>query len=188
MSESTIETIRWRRLDAPGHETARLGARDGGDGWELAGLVELEHEGRACRLEYAIEAEPTWRTRSARVIGSIGEREVDLTVAVDRPGRWRLNGAACASVDGCVDIDLGFSPSTNVLPIRRLELGIGEQADVTAAWLPFPALAFEPLAQTYCREAERTYVYSSRGGRFVRTLEVSEHGLVTHYPGLWRAE
>ncbi len=38
----------------------------------------------------------------------------------------------------CVDIDLNFSSSTNLLPIRRLDLAIGQDAELTAAWLVSP--------------------------------------------------
>ena len=179
-----IDTIRWRRLDIPGRETARLESRN--DGWKLSGVAEFEHEGRTCRLEYSILCDVAWKTRTARVAGSIGDGQVDLAVSIDRRGRWCLNGEDYEAVEGLLDIDLGFSPSTNLLPIRRLGLRVGERADVTAAWLPFPALAFEPLEQTYHREGEGTYVYSSRGS-FVRTLEVNPRGFVTHYPGFWRA-
>jgi hypothetical protein len=41
------------------------------------------------------------------------------------------NGAAVSAVEGCIDIDLKYSPSTNLLPIRRLNLAIGESAEVT---------------------------------------------------------
>jgi len=87
-----------------------------------------------------------------------------------------------------MDIDLGFSPATNLLPIRRLGLVVGEEVEVTAAWLPFPSLEFETLAQAYRREGERTYHYESGSGAFVRTLEINDAGFVTSYPGLWQAE
>jgi hypothetical protein len=67
-------------------------------------------------------------------------------------------------------------------------LAIGERAEVQAAWLPFPSLAFELLSQVYRREGERTYRYESGGGSFMRMLEVNAAGLVTSYPGLWQAE
>jgi hypothetical protein len=118
----------------------------------------------------------------------IGGQGIDLTVSVDAERRWHLNGTECASVEGSTDIDLGFSPSTNLLPIRRLALAVGGEAEVVAAWLPFPSLEFELLPQVYRRVAERTYRYESRGDSFVRTLEVDASGFVTSYPGLWRAE
>ena len=109
-------------------------------------------------------------------------------MSVDAEQRWRLNGAECPAVAGCIDIDLGFSPSTNLLPIRRLSLTVGEEAEVRAAWLPFPSLVFDVLPQVYRREGERTYRYESGGGIFVRMLEVNAVGFVTKYPSLWHAE
>lgn len=180
------DIVLWRRIDLPGHEIGRIDSLE--DGWTLAGTAVFAYEGRPCRLDYTVTCDPGWRTTSAGVAGSIGGRSVDLTVSVDRRGRWRLNDEVCEAVEGCIDIDLGFSPSTNLLPIRRLGLAVGEAAEVRAAWLPFPALALEPLAQTYRRESETTYRYESGGGRFVRTLEVNSAGLVIDYPGLWEVE
>lgn len=57
-----------------------------------------------------------------------------------------------------------------------------------AAWLLFPALSFELLPQSYTREANHTYRYESRGGQFVRTIEVNEAGFVVNYPGIWESE
>jgi hypothetical protein len=180
------DTILWRRLDLPGHEIGRLVLRD--DRWELSGTAVFTHDGRPCKLEYLVVCDSSWRTTSARVTGLIGDRELDLNVSVDAQRRWTANGAQIPAVAGCTDIDLGFSPSTNLLPIRRLSLAVGEQAEVSAAWLPFPSLVFEPLSQTYLREGQSTYRYESRGGAFARTLEVNAVGFVTEYPGLWRAE
>jgi len=129
-----------------------------------------------------------WLTRRADIGGSIGDREIHLSVVVDEKRRWRLNDEDCAAVAGCTDIDLGFSPSTNLLPIRRLSLAVGEEAEVNAAWLPFPSLVFELLPQRYRREGEGEYRYESSDGRFVRTLKVNRFGFVVSYPGLWQQE
>jgi hypothetical protein len=176
----------WRRLDLPGHEIARLEIR--GDGWKLTGTAIFAGQQGPAKLYYVVNCDAAWCTNSAQVRGVIGGREIDLAVSVDTERRWRLNGTECASVEGSKDIDLGFSPSTNLLPIRRLALAVGDEAEVSAAWLPFPSLEFEPLAQVYRRVADRTYRYESGGGSFVRTLEVDSAGFVTSYPGLWQAE
>ena len=180
------DTILWRRLDLPGHEIGRLASRR--DGWELSGTAVFAHEGRPCRLDYVVVCGPDWRTISARVCGWVGDGDVHLNVSVDARRRWRLNGEECPAVAGSIDLDLGFSPSTNLLPIRRLGLAVGEEAAATAAWLPFPALAFQPLPQLYRREGEMIYRYASAGGRFVRTLEVNATGFVTSYPGFWQQD
>lgn len=178
--------ILWRRLDLPGHEIGRVVLQD--NHWELSGTAIFAHERSPCRLDYFVVCDSGWRTKSARVSGLVGDRDIDLSMSVDAEQRWRLNGTEQLAVTGCVDIDLGFSPSTNLLPIRRLSLSIGEEALVEAAWLPFPSLVFETLPQVYRREGERTYRYESGDGTFVRVLEVNAVGLVTSYPGLWQAE
>jgi hypothetical protein len=180
------DSILWRRLDVPGHEIGRLVRRD--DAWELFGTAVFAHESGPCRLDYSVRCDSGWRTTSARVTGAAGDRDIDLAVSVGAQGQWTLHGVECPAVAGCVDIDLGFSPSTNLLPIRRLGLAIGDQAAVKAAWLPFPSLVFEVLSQVYRREAETTYRYESRDGTFVRRLEVNPVGFVTNYPGLWQIE
>ena len=173
--------ILWRRLDLPGHEAARLVDR------QLSGTAVLLHEGQPCRLDYLIVCDPDWRTISGKVSGWVGEREIDVECSVES-GRWRLNGAECPQVEGCIDLDLNFSPSTNLLPIRRLGLAVGQEAPVRAAWLRFPSFALEPLEQVYRRLDAKTYRYESAGGSFVRELAVDDAGFVTLYPGLWEAE
>jgi hypothetical protein len=147
----------------------------------------VAHEGEPCRLDYRVVCTAEWRTVRARVEGWVGARRVASEVAVDADGRWRLNGEEVPAVEGCVDVDLNFSPSTNLLPIRRLGLKIGQEGAVSAAWLRFPGFALERLEQTYRRTGERSYRYESAGGAFVRDIEVSEAGLVTRYPDFWEA-
>jgi hypothetical protein len=103
-------------------------------------------------------------------------------------GRWELDEDPRPQVDGCIDVDLNFSPSTNLLPIRRLNLEVGQQATVRAAWLRFPSFKLEPLEQTYHRLDGETYRYESGGGSFVRELLVDQDGFVLNYPGIWEAE
>jgi hypothetical protein len=181
-----MHSILWRRLDRPGHESARLSPR--GDGWEMAGAAVFAHEGVAVRLDYVIECDARWRTTSARVLGWVGAKPVRLELAADPAAKWQLNGVPCPAVAGCLDLDLGFSPSTNLLPIRRLALPVGGAAAVRAAWLGFPSLRLEPLDQRYERLGPTTYRYESRGGDFRRDLEVNREGWVTGYPGFWEAE
>ena len=142
--------ILWKRLDLPGHESARL------TGTTLHGAAVMLHASKACRLDYEIVCDDAWRTRSARVSGWIGEGIVHVRIAND-DGVWTMNGESIPAVAGCIDIDLNFSPATNLLPIRRLNLAIGDEAEVRAAWLRFPSLALEPLVQTYTRLADNRY-------------------------------
>jgi hypothetical protein len=183
---SADRSILWRRLDVPGHEACRLIALD--TGWRLAGTAVFSHEGQACRLEYAIACDSQWRTLSALVAGWVGERDVEVEVVRDEAGLWRLNGDPVPAVEGCVDVDLNFSPSTNTLPIRRFNLQVGSSVQMRAAWLRFPSFTLEPLEQSYTRVGTNLYRYESAGGRFVASVEVDEAGLVREYGEIWARE
>jgi hypothetical protein len=104
----------------------------------------------------------------------------DLDDATRRKFLWRLGIIA-----GCVDIDLGWSPSTNTIPIRRLNLRVGARSGpLTMAWVRFPDLTLGPLGQDYECLEERRYRYTSRGGGFRAIIEVDDEGLVVEYEGL----
>jgi uncharacterized protein len=180
------QSILWRRLDQPGHEAGRLYQSD--SGWHLTGTAVFAHNQQACRLDYLVTCDAAWQTRSGRVAGWVGTKPVAIDLAVDSAGRWWLNGAECPAVAGCIDLDLNFSPSTNLLPIRRLNLAVGAAAEVRAAWLRFPSFALEPLNQIYRRISSTTYRYESAGGQFVADLQVNGIGVVTEYPLLWQIE
>ena len=184
--EGEIRTILWRRLDLPGHEACRLTSQP--TGWHLSGAAVLAYEHQACRLDYAIACDPRWHTLSTTVEGWVGDREVSVEILREPSGAWWLNGRACPQVEGCIDVDLNFSPSTNLLPIRRLNLEVGQSAHVRAAWLRFPSFALEPLEQSYTRLENNLYQYESAGGRFVAPVTVDEDGLVARYGDIWVRE
>ena len=183
---SDVTTILWRRIDNPGHDAARF--------WETAdertieGTAVFREEGRSARLDYRVVCDASWHTQTARVTGWVDATPVELVIAA-RPSReWTINGQSCPDVSGCDDVDLSFTPATNLLPIRRLALGIGARAAVRSAWLRFPALTLQPLDQVYERVGDSQYHYESDRGAFTATLDVSATGLVTRYSGLWEEE
>jgi hypothetical protein len=179
-------SILWRRLDQPGHEFAQLSEDSAGA--VIEGTAVFNEAGRPCRLDYRVTCDAAWRTVSARVRGWLDTTALDTAIDVDTAGHWALNGRSCADLHACVDIDLSFSPVTNLLPIRRTRLPVGARTSVRAAWLRFPAMTLEPLDQIYEHTSESHYRYESGGGSFVVSLETNAVGLVTLYPGLWQAE
>lgn len=181
----TDRAILWRRNDWPGHEAAVVREREAG--WELSGTAVFVYESRACRLDYVVACDVGWRTVTAQVNGWVGEDAVDVAITVDPQGRWWMNEREIPEVAGAVDVDLNFSPSTNLLPIRRLRLAVGQSAPVRAAWLRFPSFALEPFDQTYSRLGPSAYRYESAGG-FAADLEVDDAGFVTRYGDVWVAE
>lgn len=186
MTPTDEATILWRRLDTPGHDHARLSPREGG--WLLAGTALFAHGGLPCRLDYRVLCDAAWRTESATVEGWAGSGPVRHHLAADADRRWRLDGAEQPRVRGCTDVDLGFTPATNLLALRRLDLAVGAEAEVVSAWLDFPGFAMAPLPQRYRRTSDTAYAYESEGGAFTAELRVNRAGFVTHYPGLWTEE
>lgn len=183
---SDAESILWKRLDTPGHEFAEL--RSVTAGWQLRGIAVLANAGRPCRLDYDIRCNQDWITELATVTGRIGETPVDIELLRNPAGEWAINGSKVWELTGCDDIDLNFSPSTNLLPIRRLALAVGDSARVRAAWLRFPGLTLEVLAQEYTRTGAQTYRYTSGNGNFSREISVDAAGFVLEYPDFWLAE
>ncbi|WP_210479865.1 putative glycolipid-binding domain-containing protein [Naasia sp. SYSU D00948] len=180
--------IRWRRLDAPGWEEARLERAP--DGWRLWGELEFEEEGVPTRLTYRILCDRRWRTRSAAATGEVGGRPVELALTADGRGRWLRSGRSIPEVAGALDVDLSATPSTNTLAIRRLGLRVGESAPARAAWFRLPERRLEPLEQTYSREGEHLYRFDAvvDGQLFSAHLDTDARGWVVRYEGLWEAE
>ena len=179
-------SIIWRRLDHRGHESALLFSKD--SWWHLQGTAVFLFNKLACRLDYRIICNSQWHTQSARVTGWVGDRLIESNLTVAPAERWLLNDEDSPQVEGCIDLDLNFCPSTNLLPVRRLGLSVGEEQKVRAAWLRFPNFELEPLTQLYRRVDENTYRYESAGGNFVRELTVNDVGFVTKYPDFWEVE
>ena len=137
-------------------------------------------------LAYEIACDSSWRTSHAHVHGYVGERSIDVEIGASA-GVWHLNGAVADAVAGCVDVDLGFTPATNLLSIRRLALEPGGAADVRAAWFDISTSGLQPLDQRYERRGEASYWYEAPAFGYAAELDVLPSGFVRRYPGLWDA-
>lgn len=173
----------WRWIPRVGLERFEL-ARDAGV-WILRGTIVTEAEGDATAAAYEVRCDDAWHTLSAEVAidGGSGRRSLHIETS---NGRWLVDGRHVAEVDTCRDIDLGWSPSTNTVAIRRLQLAVGaESGPLTMAWLRFPELTLEPLPQAYTRLGEHLFRYESRDGSFRADLTVDEEAMVIDYEGIW---
>jgi hypothetical protein len=149
----------------------------------LVGTVLGAEAGAPVRIEYRVLADATGVTTAAHVRDLRGFET--RTIALERDGKanWRVDGVPARALKGCSDVDLGCSPSTNTLPIRRLRLAVGKPHTIQAAWIRFPELVVVKSAQTYTRLDEFTYRYAS--GDFEAELTVDDDGLVAAYAE-WR--
>ena len=174
----------WRWLQGAGLERFELVRA--ADEWLFRGTILALANRAPAEARYEITCDRDFRTRHAHISLRDAAGERTLKIAAEN-GRWFSNGSENPTVSGAIDIDLGWSPSTNTLPIRRLNLEIGQSSgEFRAAWVRFPDLTLQPLSQEYVRLAERQYRYSSRGGAFVANLQVDGEGLVLDYEGFWQ--
>ncbi len=181
----TVASILWNRLDTPGHDACRLIEKHGG--WELEGTAVFVKAGMPARLDYSVACDASWRTRWGRVRGWIGARALDLYIARTSRGAWTLNGDEVLPAMDCVDLDLGFTPATNLIALRRLDLTVGQRATTFAAWLDEGSNRLEVLEQIYRHQGGGTYAYESPRFRYSGLLEVDAAGFVRRYPNLWDA-
>ncbi|WP_295548316.1 putative glycolipid-binding domain-containing protein [uncultured Pseudacidovorax sp.] len=183
----TLATLIWRRLDLPGHDACRV--RHDGERGRIEGCaVFRDGGGGSARLSYEVVCDARWHTQSARVEGWLSDEYVQLSIYHDARQGWHFNGTPVPSVAHCIDIDLGFTPATNLLPVRRLRLAPGEQAEVPAAWLDPSTLRLQALPQRYRRLDASRYHYWAPTLGFEAELRVGPEGVVHDYPGLWQAE
>ena len=170
-------TARWQTWDEEHTETLTL--RWENEGWTAIGEVGRE------KVSYVIRLTATWNVSQFLLFRD--QDEPDLWLGTDGAGRWgEINGAHRPDLDGCHDIDLGCTPFTNTLPIRRLQLDVGDTAEITAAMIDVETLGVVPARQRYEHVALQQWHYTNLDSGFEVDLRVDEYGLVHDYPDQYR--
>lgn len=113
---------------------------------------------------------------------------MDFRFALLSDNLWTMNGQVIPHLEGCIDLDLGFTPATNLFQIRRIALRVGEAADVPVARFDERIGVLETLLQRYERRTEDTYWYESPRFGYSALLRVNAVGFVEDYPDLWEVE
>ena len=157
------------------------------------------------RLDYRLDASAGFVTRSLDVeaIGEGWGRRIHLVH--DGSGGWRCDtveagtvqlpaaGGSVEAVAGALDCDLGLSPLTNLMPVRRHALH--EQpgrVDFLMAWVSVPDLGLHAYRQRYehlrrnANEATVRFIDLGLDRGFTSDLVLDSDGLVLVYPHLAR--
>src|ERR1700683_1195530 len=147
---ATPATAAWSHRDArSGFEVVffqRLGT-----GRQIDGCTTAVEDGQTWFVDYAITLDADWITRAARVISRSASGRRSVRLEADGAGHWLVDGEAAPHLDGCLDVDLESSATTNALPVHRMALPAGARADAPAAYVRAAGLAVERLEQTYSR-------------------------------------
>lgn len=171
---------KWRRLDRPGLELARI--ETGADGFTVASaLIDGGEAPFALRYRWTLDA--AWRTRALR----IEHIHAGPSRVIERAGdtRWRVDGRDAPHLDGCAELDLSATPFCNALAIRLL----GGAGELTCAYVDAPDLSVQPSRQRYERLEENVWRYIDLGVAegFTAVLRLDADGLVETYEGLFEA-
>jgi uncharacterized protein len=191
----------WRGVDSWRAEVASIEWVSGG---VRAAGTQIGAVPDPYRLDYKLEAAGgNFITQSleVEVTGQGWARRLHL--GHDGQGAWTCDAEADGSIDldpvggdaeavrGALDCDLGLSPMTNLMPVRRHNLHERPgEVDFLMAWVSVPSLGLHPSKQRYehVRKDERGSVvrYVGEHRDYVGELELDAEGLVILYPELAR--
>lgn len=195
--------VLWAGLDRTRWEAAHLEMTRHG---VTATGTQMAVEPTPYHLDYRLEALDNFVTRllDIRVRGAGWSRS--LVLRHDGRGRWEWvsdalgdvsleaaggDPALAAELVDAVDCDLGFSPLTNLMPIRRHGLELHDGAvDIVVAWVSVPDLGIHAYAQRYeslSHSGEGSVVRFIDKGRsegFVADLQLDADGVIEVYPEL----
>ena len=196
-------SLLWRRLDTTGTEHALLTEQPG---LHARGtIVAADPVAYTCAYELLVDDQGATARLTVHAEGAGWLRSVKLERAL---GRWHVTTGEQGNLDAALaaaghprsglpgiedahrlidarDVDLGYSPLFNSLPLRRLFLAHdkpGTQHTMTVAWVLMPALDVMPARQTYTTLGNGLIRYES--GSFAADLTVDGDGFVRRYPGL----
>jgi hypothetical protein len=195
----------WNRKDTAGTEHTLVSVTSGLHARGTA--VAVDPIPYTCR--YELQTDERWSTAHFDVSAEGGgwARNVRLELAA---GRWRITTAEKGDLDaaltaaghagaglpgtedpdllyGAFDVDLGGSPLTNTLPIRRLGLHQGNAEPglahrINVAWVLLPSLEVVQADQIYTPLPDGRI--RCAGEAFSADLTVDDEGFITDYPGL----
>ena len=170
--------VLWVRQEGSGNDACRFADAEGGyliDGSSTDADQNI--------LRYRIRARGDGTTRRVR-IGA--KSRIFVRRAPD--DTWMLNGASVPEVAGAKDIDLGFTPATFTLPIRRLKLGIGKDAEILVARLDLENETLRPLHLVFRRTSKNEYRCQNTEAGTTSHLSVDTQGIVQNHQGHWIAQ
>lgn len=148
------------------------------EGWTVEGVVT------GVDVHYVVRLSARWRVQQVLLFRDLPDP--DLWLATDGGGRWgEVGGAHRVELDGCVDVEIGCTPFTYSLPIRRLPLAVGESARTEVVTVDVETLAVRREQRTYTRSATHRFTIQGTGGS-ATAVEVDEYGLVIDEPNRFR--
>jgi hypothetical protein len=165
----------WRRIDRPGMEHCEV--RWDASGGAASGITVGTADGAGFGARWEVRFDADWITRQVMVI--VGDQILDLSHQGE--GAWYEDSQPRDDLVGLWDVDIGCTPFTNTLAIRRLALAVGQPADINVCFVSVPDLTATVAKQRYTRLAPARYRFAALFRDFETDLWVDEDGLVQSY-------
>jgi uncharacterized protein len=172
---------RWRRIDQPGLELARIDIEKHG---VMVASTLVDGGDKPFSLRYFWTLDSNWSTRTLRIDHMNGDDHW-LTIERRGPASWRVDNRPAPHLDGCQELDLSATPFCNALAIRQL----GGDGELLTAYINANEMTVQPSRQRYERIDARNWRYIDLGiaDGFTAALQLDSDGLVERYEGLFEA-
>lgn len=168
----------WVKQDGRGNDACRFAQAEGGY------LVEgSSTDAEWNTLRYRMRARADGTTRRVR----IGAKS-RILVRRAKDDTWTLNGTPVPAVSGAKDIYLSFTPAALTLPIRRLRLNVGDEAEVLVAKLDVETEQLVPLKLVFRRISNKKYEILNVEDGTTAQIKVDAQGIIREYAGHWSAQ
>jgi hypothetical protein len=178
-----MQVVLWSRIPDHGLEYCEIRTQPV---TTLRGQVITQLDGKPVSVFYNVKCEDDGATQTVDLSCRVHGFERNLSLYRTAEDRWFCNGKELKEFTGLKDVDLGITPATNTLAIRRLKLSPGESKELTAVWLRFPDLSLAPLAQRYTCIDATTYLYESIKSGYRARIDVDPEGIVAEYEAEWK--
>ncbi|PJF39264.1 MAG: hypothetical protein CUN54_09090, partial [Phototrophicales bacterium] len=132
-----LRTILWGNPAENNHDCCSLFQIQ--NGFQLQGMAILLANNLPMRVAYRIACTSEWKTQLVELDVWKGNSQQLFMLRVDEQQRWWLDDTELSQFRGLIDVDLGFTPATNTLPIRRMQRNDENSNIVTAVWVQFPS-------------------------------------------------
>lgn len=181
----TSELI-WQHLEAPGWEHVRVITDH--PGWTVFdSILVREDGGQVLRGGYTLVVDKQWRTLELRfMLESAPGSMQGIHLLSEGEGRWTdADEQHIPELDGILDVDIQWSPLTNTLPLKRLDMQEESDHDIRVAYISLPQLALQVVDQHYHRPSASTIEFSAPGSPEKYLMDVDQDGYVSAYPELF---
>lgn len=167
------------------HSTEKCHWTSTESGSEIRSAVDVRQNGILYRVEYHIKTNTNGETLFFHVANRHDHLIEHFIFNSDGKGNWESNHRDIHDFQGCIDVDMPITPSTNSLPIRRLNLPVGGEEQIQVLYVDILNNKLIPVQQKYTRLSEHEYKYQNVPNDYETIIRVDESGFVVDYSGLF---